>query len=190
MPEALTVSRPPLPAGAYVLDPAHTRVGFLARHLVVTKVRGAFDKVEARIRVGETVQDSSVEVTVDVASLTTRDEKRDAHLRSADFFDTEHHPEMTFRSTRIEPSGEGRYALTGDLTIRGVSRPITLDTEFLGTQATPWGTQAAVISATAEIDREDWGLTWNVALESGGVLVSKKIQLEIDAEILPSPAAS
>ncbi len=185
-----TATRPPLAPGEYTVDAAHTHVGFVARHLMVTKVRGSFEKVDARIRVGETLDLSSLEVSIDVASVQTRDEKRDAHLRSADFFDAERFPRMTFRSTRIEPVREGRYAVTGDLTIRDQTHPVTLDVEYLGSEKTPWGTQAAVVSASAEIDREDWGLTWNVALESGGVLVSKRIQLEIDAEIVAaSPEA-
>ncbi len=191
MPEsAPTATRPPLAPGEYVLDPAHTNVGFLARHLVVTKVRGTFEKVDARIRVGESLDTSTLEVAVDVASLTSRDEKRDAHLRSADFFDVEKYPTMTFRSTAMKAGGKDRFAVTGDLTIRDQTHPLTLDVEFLGTEKTPWGTSVAVISAAAEIDREEWGLTWNVALESGGMLVSKKIQLEIESEIVPAPAAA
>ena len=189
MTQTPTVSRPPLSAGDYVLDPAHTHVGFVGRHLMVTKVRGSFEKVEGRIHVGESLESSFAEVTTDVASLTTRDEKRDAHLRSPDFFDAERFPKMTFRSTRVEPAGDGRYALMGDLTIRDQTRPVTLDVEYLGTEKTPWGTQAAAISASVEIDREEWGLTWNVALESGGWLVSRKIQLEIEAELVQAPAA-
>jgi polyisoprenoid-binding protein YceI len=161
----------------------------VARHLVVTKVRGIFEKVEARIRVGETLATSGVEATIDVASLDSRDEKRDTHLRSADFFDVEKFPTLTFRSTGVEATGKEHYAVTGDLTIRDRTHPITLDVEFLGSEKTPWGSSVAVISASAEIDREEWGLTWNVALESGGVLVSKKIQLEIDAELVAAPAA-
>jgi len=185
-----TATRPPLAAGEYILDPSHTHVGFLARHLVVTKVRGTFEKVDARIRVGDTLESSAVDVTIDVASLTSRDEKRDGHLRSADFFDVEKYPTMTFRSSAVTAGGQGHLAVAGDLTIRDQSRPLTLDVEFLGAQKTPWGTSVAVISAAAEIDREEWGLTWNVALESGGMLVSKKIQLEIEAEIVPVPAAA
>jgi polyisoprenoid-binding protein YceI len=180
--------RPPLPPGDYILDPAHTSVGFVGRHLMVTKVRGTFPKAEARIHVGETLESSSLEVTIDVASVQTRDEKRDNHLRSADFFDVEHYPSMTFRATHAEAVGEGRYAITGDLTIRDQTHPVTLDTQFLGAEKTPWGTQAAAVSASAEIDRERWGLMWNVALESGRFLVSKMIQLEIDAEVVPAPA--
>jgi polyisoprenoid-binding protein YceI len=185
-----TSVRPPLAPGDYVLDLAHTHVGFVGRHLMVTKVRGTFSKSEARIHVGESIADSELQVTIDVASLDTKEQKRNGHLLSADFFDVEHYPTMTFRATHAEPAGEGRYAITGDLTIRDQTHPVTLDTEFLGTEKTPWGTQAAAISATAEIDREQWGLTWNVALESGQFLVGRKIQLEIDAEVVPAPAES
>jgi polyisoprenoid-binding protein YceI len=187
---AAAATRPPLAAGEYALDPSHTHVGFLARHLVVTKVRGTFEKVEARITVGEDLASSSLEVAIDVASLTSRDEKRDTHLRSADFFDVEKYPTMTFRSTALEAGAGGHFAVTGDLTIRDQTHPLTLDVEYLGEQKTPWGSTVSVVSASAEIDREQWGLTWNVALESGGVLVSKKIVLEIEAEIIPAPAAA
>ena len=183
-------TRPPLAAGEYTLDQSHTHVGFQARHLMVSKVQGIFEKVDARIRVGQSLETSGVDVTIDVASVNSRDEKRDGHLRSADFFDVEKFPTMTFRSTGVEATGEGRYAVTGDLTIRDQSHPVTLDVEYLGAQKTPWGTSMSVISASAEIDREQWGLTWNVALESGGVLVSKKIQLQIEAEIMPTEAAA
>lgn len=182
--------RPPLPEGEYVLDQAHTHVGFVGRHLMVTKVRGTFKKVDARIHVGETLADSRLEVRIDVGSLATSDEKRDGHLRSADFFDAENHPHMTFRSTAVEASPDGHYAITGDLTIRDQTHPVTLDARFLGTARTPWGTEAAAITAVAEIDRERWGLTWNVALESGGWLIGKTIELEIEAEIVPAPAAA
>jgi len=181
-----TATRPPIALGSYVLDPSHTRVGFQARHLMVSKVQGIFEKVDAEIRVGESLEASGVEVTIDVASVNSRDEKRDGHLRSADFFDVEKFPTMTFRSTSVEAAAEGRYAVIGELTIRDQSHPVTLDVEYLGAQKTPWGTSVSIISATAEIDREQWGLTWNVALESGGVLVSKKVELQIEAEIVPA----
>jgi polyisoprenoid-binding protein YceI len=183
-----TAIRPPLAPGEYVLEPSHSNVGFMARHLVVTRVRGAFEKVEARLHVGDTLETSSIEAVIDVASLSSRDQKRDDHLLSADFFDVGRFPTMTFRSTRVEAADEGRYAVTGDLTIRDQSHPVTLDVEFLGAEKAPWGTPVATFSAAAEIDREQWGLTWNMALESGGVLVSKKIQLEIEAEVVPAPA--
>ena len=181
---------PPLAAGEYVLEPSHTQVGFLARHLMVSKVRGNFEKFEGKITVGETLAVSAVEVTIDVATLNSRDEKRDTHLRSAEFFDVEKYPTMTFRSTAVTAAAGGHFAVTGDLTVRDQTHPVTLDVEYLGAEKTPWGTSVSVVSASAEIDRDQWGLTWNVALESGGVLVSKKIQLEIEAEIVPAPAAA
>jgi polyisoprenoid-binding protein YceI len=187
---ATLVSRPPIPPGDYILDPAHTHVGFVGRHLMVSKVRGTFSQVDGRIRVGEDLESSSVEASVALDSITTGEPKRDAHLRSADFFDVERFPTMTFRSTSARQTGEGRYAVTGDLTIRDQTHPLTLDVEYLGTEKTPWGTQASAITASAEIDREQWGLTWNVALESGRWLVGRTITLEIEAEIIPAPASS
>jgi polyisoprenoid-binding protein YceI len=188
MRQTATVTRPPVAAGDYVLDPAHTRVGFVSRHLMVTKVRGSFGKVDGRVRIGQNLEDSSVAVTIDVASVATGDARRDAHLLSADFFDAERFPQMTFRSTAIEWKGDNRYAITGALTIRDQTHPVTLNAEYLGTENSPWGIRASALSAAVEIDREVWGLSWNVALESGGVLVGKRIQLEIDAEVLPAPA--
>ncbi len=185
-----TATRPPLAPGEYTLDPSHTRVGFLARHLVVSKVRGSFEKAQAKISVGENLSDSAVEVTIDVASVSSRDEKRDAHLRSGDFFDVEKYPTMTFRSTSTELSTGGHFAVTGDLTIRVQTHPVTLDVEYLGAEKSPWGTTVSAISASGEIDREQWGLTWNAALESGGVVVGKKIVLEIEAELVSAPPAA
>jgi polyisoprenoid-binding protein YceI len=185
-----TAARPPIAPGGYVLDPSHTRVGFLARHLVVSKVRGSFEKADGKIRVGEDLATSAVEVTIDVASVSSRDEKRDGHLRSADFFDVEKFPTMTFQSTSTELATGGHFAVTGNLTIRDQTHPVTLDVEYLGAEKSPWGTTVSAISASAEIDREQWGLTWNAALESGGVVVGKKILLEIEAELVSAPAAA
>jgi polyisoprenoid-binding protein YceI len=181
---------PPLAPGEYVLDPSHSRVGFLARHLVVSKVRGNFEKAEGKITVGENLAASAVEVTIDVASISSRDGKRDEHLRSADFFDVEKFPTMTFQSTSTELASGGHFAVTGNLTIRDQTHPVTLDVEYLGAEKSPWGTTVSAISASAEIDREQWGLTYNAVLESGGVMVSKKILLEIEAELVSAPAAA
>ena len=189
MTQSTTGTRTPLAAGEYALDPSHSRVGFLARHLVVSKVRGTFEKVDARIRVGEDLATSGVDVTIDVASIASRDAKRDTHLRSADFFDVEKYPTMIFHSTSTELAAGGHFAVTGDLTIRDQTHPVTLDVEYLGAEKTPWGTTVSAISASAEIDREQWGLTYNAVLESGGVVVSKRIQLEIEAELVQAPAA-
>jgi len=174
----------PVP-GTYDLDVAHTTVEFVARHLMISKVRGRFADFSGTITVGETPADSSVEVTIQAASIETSQSQRDEHLRSADFFDVEQFPTLTFRSTKVERSGKGRWAVTGDLTVRDVTKPVVLDVEFEGANATPWGTQAIGFSASAEVDREEWGLTWNQALETGGVLVGKKASIELAVEATP-----
>jgi polyisoprenoid-binding protein YceI len=166
-------------AGTYEIDTSHSMVEFVSRHLMVTKVRGRFSEFSGAITVGETPEESSVEVTIDAASIDSRDEKRDGHLRSADFLDVENHPTIEFRSTDVEVIDDERVRVTGDLTIRGVTRPVTLDATFDGEFSDPWGNQRIGFSAATEIDREDWGLTWNVALETGGVLVARKARLEL-----------
>jgi len=177
-----TVDGVELPAvGTWALDPAHTSIGFVGRHMMVTKVRGSFGEVAGTIEVGETPEDTVVSVEVQLASVSTGAEDRDNHLRSADFFDVEQYPTMTFRSTRIEADGDA-WKLHGDLTLHGVTKPLTLDAEYHGVVNDPWGNAKAQFSASGEIEREAYGLTWNVALESGGVLVSKKIKLEIEAQ--------
>jgi polyisoprenoid-binding protein YceI len=170
-------------AGIWEIDPTHTTVEFIGRHLVFTKVRGRFTGVSGAVTVADDPDASSVEVTLDATTVTTGAPDRDAHLKSADFFDVERYPVVTFKSTSVEWKGhEG--TVTGDLTVRGVSKPITLDVELTGIVTDPWGGDRAVFSASGEVDREDWGLVWNMALESGGVLVSKKIRFEIETEIV------
>jgi len=176
--------RVPTP-GTYRLDPTHTRADFEARHLMVTKVRGGFTDIAGVIEVAEEPGGSSVTVSIPTEGISSGTADRDAHLRSPDFLDVENHPEMTFRSTSIEPRGAG-WTLRGELTVRGVSRPVTLDMEFHGVVADPWGNERIAFSASTTIDREDWGLTWNVPLEGGGVLVSRKIKVEIEAQALPA----
>ena len=176
--KGLTVPQP----GAYVLDTGHTTVEFVGRHLMITKVRGRFTDFDGHLVIGESPEDSSVEVTVNTASVDSSDGKRDGHLRSADFLDVEQYPTMTFRGTNVDLGRNGSAQVTGDLTIKDVTRPVTLDVEFDGAQADPWGGQRLGFSATTEIDRENWGLTWNVALEAGGVLVGRKIRLELNVE--------
>lgn len=157
----------PLPAtGRWTLDPGHTSVEFVGRHFMLTKVRGRFRRVEGVIDVGATPEASSVVVTIDVASVESGLQERDDHLRSSDFFDVEHHPTATFRSTDVDWRG-GSGHVTGDLTIVGITRPVTVDVDLLGQVADPWGGHRAVFSASTEIDREAWGLTWNVALDTG-----------------------
>ncbi len=169
-------------AGVWDVDVSHSNLGFVARHLMVTKVRGSFEKFDASITVGDSFADLRGEAVIDVSSITTNDERRDGHLRSADFFDVDNNPEMRFVSTNVAPVDETHFKVTGDFTIRGITKPLTLDVEYLGLITNPWNQQVAALSASAEIDREAWGLTWNQALESGGVLVSRKIQLEIEVQ--------
>jgi polyisoprenoid-binding protein YceI len=171
--------------GTYTIDPSHTQAGFVVRHLMVSKVRGAFTGVQGTVVVADDVADSSVEVDVDLATVDTRDAGRDEHLRSADFFEVEAHPTMTFRSTGIRREG-GDWLLDGDLTIKGTRRPITLEVEFLGAATDPWGGSRLGFSARGEIDREAWGLNWNQALEAGGVVVGRKVTLDIEAELVRS----
>jgi polyisoprenoid-binding protein YceI len=175
-------------AGGWKIDPAHTRVGFVARHLMVTKVRGLFTDVDGEIRIGETPQDSSVQIRIAAASIDSGNKDRDQHLRSPDFLDVETYPYLTFNSTGIEVTGDSTLQLHGDLTIRDVTRPVTLDVEYEGLTPDPWGGTRAGFAATTEIDREDWGLTWNVALESGGVLVSKNVKIELDVQLVQAKA--
>lgn len=171
-----------LPTGTWNIDPTHTTIGAVARHLGFSKVRGSFKQFEGSIHVGESVVDSSVTVTIDAASIDTGVADRDAHLRSADFLDVENHPTLEFASTSVRETGSG-YQVTGDLTIRGVTRSVTLEMEFLGLMSDPWGNEKAMFTATTDLERERWGLTWNAALETGGLLVSKtfKIELEVQA---------
>lgn len=168
--------------GDWRLDPVHTTVEFIARHLMVSKVRGQFHGVSGNIHVSEDPLGSWVEVKIDPAGVETGDAKRDEHLRSPDFLDVERYPEITFRSTRVEGDNPRGFRLEGDLTVHGVTRPVTLDVEYLGWTTDPWGGRRAGFSATTEVDREDFGLTWNVALETGGVLVGKKVKLDFEIE--------
>jgi len=174
-------------AGEYTIDAAHTLVEFVGRHLMISKVRGRFPEVSGTITVDDEPQRSHVEVEIQVATLATGDTQRDAHLRSADFFDAEQYPTITFRSTRVDAGDSGTWMVTGDLTVRDVTRPVTLEVDFDGANASPMGDERVAFSAAADIDREDWGLTWNVALETGGWLVGKQIRIELNVEAIASP---
>jgi polyisoprenoid-binding protein YceI len=170
-------------AGTYAIDASHTHAGFVVRHLMVSKVRGAFSGVSGTVTVAEDVADSTVEVEIDPSTVDTRDAGRDEHLRSNDFFATEEHPTITFRSTSVRRDGTD-WVLDGDLTIRGVTQPVRLDVEFLGAATDPWGGSRLGFTASGEVDREAFGITWNQSLETGGVLVGKKATLEIEAELV------
>jgi polyisoprenoid-binding protein YceI len=169
-------------AGTYGLDASHSEVGFAVRHLMVSKVRGRFSDVAGTIEIGENPYDSSVSVTIGTASVDTRDEQRDGHLRSGDFFDAEAWPTMTYQSRSVREAGKGRYIVEGDLTIKGVTRSVPLELTFEGGASDPWGGLRIGFSAKAELDREAFGLSWNQALETGGVVVGKKVAIEIEAE--------
>ena len=173
--------------GTWTIDSAHTTAGFTARHLMITKVRGRFAGVSGTVTVPESRTDAHVEATIDMASVDTGDAGRDEHLRSADFFDVAQHPTMSFASTGVKVDG-GDITLLGDLTIKGVTRPVELDLEFDGVGGDPWGGTRAGFTAEGEINRRDWGLEWNVALESGGVLVSEKVKLHLDVQLVQSEA--
>lgn len=170
-------------AGTYQIDATHTTVDFVARHLMVAKVRGTFRGVEGTLTVGEHPEEAALNVTVAMTSVDTREEARDAHLRSADFFDVENFPTMTYVATAVHPKGD-HWIADGQLTIHGTTRPVPLSIEFLGSISDPWGGSRIAFSATGEIDREEFGLTWNAAIETGGVVVSKAIKIEIEAELV------
>ncbi|HEX2701313.1 MAG TPA: YceI family protein [Acidimicrobiales bacterium] len=179
-----------LPApGTWVIDPSHSSVEVVARHMMISKVRGRFDTFAGTIVVAETPEESSVELTVDAASISSADARRDEHLRNPDFLDTARYPQITFRSTSIEPATKGHWAVTGDLTVRDVTRSVTVDVELEGVGAA-YGGPRAVLSATAEVDREDFGLTWNMALETGGVLVGRQLKLELNIQAVPEQPAA
>ena len=168
--------------GAWSIDKSHSNVEFVVRHLMVAKVRGRFSDYDATITIADRPEDSHVEVTIDLDSISTGDEGRDAHLRNADFFDVENHPKATFNSTSVVASGKNTWNVVGDLTIRGTTKPVTLEVEFNGAATDPWGNAKAFFEASTEIDRENWGLDWNQPLAGGGVLVGKKIKLELTIE--------
>lgn len=169
-------------AGTYAIDRSHSTVEFVGRHLMITKVRGRFSEFDGEIVIAEEPEQSSTEVVIQAASIDTSDEKRDGHLRSGDFFDVEQYPTLAFRSTGIEAGKGGAWKLHGDLTVKDVTRPVVLDLEFDGASPDPWGGQRIAFTAVADVDREDWGLTWNVALETGGVLVGKKVRIELNVQ--------
>jgi polyisoprenoid-binding protein YceI len=171
-------------AGTYVLDAAHKRVGFVAKHLMIAKVRGHFAEATATITIGEDPILSSVTASITAASIETGQVDRDNHLRSGDFFEAEKYPTLEFRSTGIKSHAGAEFVLDGELTIKGVTKPVELVVEFEGAAVNGYGKAIFAFSAHTEIDREDWGLTWNMALESGGVMVGKKVKIEIEGEAI------
>lgn len=173
--------------GTYTIDTAHSNVEFAVRHMMISTVKGRFGDVQGTVTIPETGQ-PSVDVTIKTASIDTRSDQRDGHLRSPDFFDVETHPEMRFRSTKVERTENG-YTLIGDLTIKDVSRSVTLTVVEEGAGVDPWGNQKVAFSATGKFNRSDFGLNWNAALETGGVLVSDEVKLSIDTQLVRQAAA-
>jgi len=168
-------------AGSWTIDPLHSEVGFSVRHMMVSKVRGKFTKFSGELVTAEDPLASSVSADIDLSSIDTAAEQRDAHLRSPDFFDTDNHPVMTYRSTGIRPNGDG-YVVDGELTLKGVTRQVPLHLELNGFGPDAYGGTRAGFTATAEINRQDFGVNWNAALETGGVVVSDKVNIHLEIE--------
>ena len=185
-------------AGTWDIDPAHSTVEFSVRHMMVTTVKGQFQKVKGTVELDEKdPSKSTVEVSIETASIDTREAKRDAHLKSPDFFDAAKFPALTFKSTKIEKAGKGKFKITGDLTMHGITKVVVLAVE--GPSASikdPYGRTVRGVMATGKLDRKDWGMTWNKALDSGGFVVSDEVKLDINAELAerratpPAPAAA
>jgi len=166
-------------------DPVHSDIGFSVRHLMISKVRGRFQKWSGALFVDETdLANSKVEASIEAASIDTREQQRDDHLRSPDFFDAANHPALTFQSTRVEKTSEDEYKVTGNLTIRGVAREIALAVEFLGRSKDPWGGLRMGFSAKTSIDRRDFGLTFNMPLDGGGVVVGDRVDIVLEIEVV------
>ncbi len=176
---------------AWVIDSAHSEVNFMVRHMMISNVRGQFQKVEGTVEFDESNPvNSRVDVKIEAASINTKEEKRDAHLKSPDFLDAEKYPYLTFKSKRIEVKDKTHGRIIGDLTIRDMTHEVSLDTEYNGSAKSPWGTTSADFSAKTTIKRKDWNLNWNVALETGGWLVGDDIHINIELEIVKQPEAA
>ncbi|MFB6703711.1 YceI family protein [Streptomyces sp. NPDC056333] len=176
--------------GTYTIDPSHSSIGFTVRHAMVTNVRGSFGDHEGTLTLnGDNPHHSTASIDVKIASVDTGIADRDGHLVSGDFFDAEKFPLMTFRSTHAEQLGGDRYRITGDLTIKDITRPLAIDLEFNGSATDPYGNERVGFEGSAEILRSDWGLTWNAALETGGVMVSDKVKLNFDISAIKAAAA-
>ena len=186
-----TITIPTTVTGTYAIDPSHSRIGFVARHAMVTKVRGSFNEFEgAGYFDAEEPTNSHLQLTIQAASIDTRNADRDGHLRSNDFFDMEHYPEVAFASTGIAQVDDVTYRVTGDLTIKGVARPVTIDFEYTGSAVDPFGYQRIGFEGATTVNRKDWNVNWNAALEAGGVLVSEKVTLEFEVSAIRSTDAA
>ncbi|WP_119069717.1 YceI family protein [Aggregatilinea lenta] len=170
---------------AWQIDNAHSAIQFTVRHMMISNVRGMFDKFEGTVDLDENnPENTTVHVEIDPSSINTRQDQRDTHLRSADFLDAESYPKLIFDSTRVERTGDNAAKLYGNLTVRNVTKPVVLDVEYVGQAKSPWGTTSAGFNASTKINRKDWGLTWNQGLETGGVLVGDEIKINIELELV------
>jgi polyisoprenoid-binding protein YceI len=175
----------------WLIDDVHTHVGFSVKHMMVTTVRGQFKKYKGTLDIDpKDFSKSKFAGEIEVASIDTGNDQRDAHLRTSDFFDAPNHPKIAFKSSRIEPKGDNEFVVHGDLTIRGVTKPVALDVEFLGTSKNPWGKTVTGLSVRGTINRKDFGVNYNAVLEAGGVAVGEKVNLEIDVEAIAAEASA
>ena len=186
-----TTTVPRTLTGSYTIDPTHSRIGFVARHAMVTKVRGSFNEFAGTGHLDlDNPSKSRIDLTIQTASIDTRNADRDAHLRSNDFFDMETYPQIRFVSTATDPVDSDHYRVTGDLTIKGVTKPVTVEFEYTGAAVDPYGNQRVGFEGTTTINRKDWGVSWNAALEAGGVLVGEKVVLEFEVSAIRTPDAA
>jgi len=175
---------------AWQIDSSHSSIQFSVRHMMISRVKGTFEHFSGTVALDEaTPNNTVVNVSIDAASINTRDAQRDGHLKSPDFLDAANFPALTFVSTKVEQTNAKNAKLHGNLTIRDITRPVVLDVEYVGQAKSPWGTVSAGFSASAKINRKDWNLTWNQALETGGVLVGEEISIDIDLELVKQPEA-
>ena len=185
-----TTTVPTTVTGTYAIDPTHSRIGFVARHAMVTKVRGSFNEFEGSGYFdAEKPANSHVALTIQAASIDTRNADRDGHLKSNDFFDMETYPELTFASTAVEQVDAENYRVTGDLTIKGVTKPVIVEFEYTGTAVDPYENQRIGFEGKTTVNRKDWGVSWNAALDAGGVLVGEKVTLEFEVSAIRTDAS-
>jgi polyisoprenoid-binding protein YceI len=185
-----TFTAPATLTGTYAIDPSHSRIGFVARHAMVTKVRGSFNEFDGSgFFDAEHPESSQLQLTIQAASIDTRNADRDAHLKSNDFFDMETYPEITFASTAVEQVDDANYRVTGDLTIKGVTKPVSVDFEYTGAAVDPFQNERIGFEGKTVVNRKDWGVNWNAALDAGGVLVGEKVTLEFEVSAIRTDAS-
>ena len=178
-----TATAPTTTRTKWIVDPSHSEITFKVKHLMIANVKGEFQKFNASFEaVGTDFSNAKVHATIGAADISTNDENRDKHLRSADFFDAETHPHLEFVGTAMDHVSGNDYKLTGDLTIKGITKPVTLDVEFGGKNTDPWGNEKLAFSLNGKIDRKEWGLNWNTALETGGVMVSNEVRISAEVQ--------